>query len=32
MKQFDIHIKEREGRLYQNGTGKKIVGHFKLKL
>ena len=31
---FDIHEKEREGYmyLYENGTGKKMVGHFKLKL
>ena len=24
--------KEREGLLYENGTGEKIVSHFKLKL
>ena len=29
---FDIHEKEREGLLYENGAGKKIVSHSKLKL
>ena len=29
---FDIHKIEREGLLYENGTGKKIVGYSKLKL
>ena len=29
---FDIHKKEQEGLLYENGIGKKIVGHSKLKL
>ena len=29
---FDVHKKEHEGLLYENGTGKKIVGHSKLKL
>ena len=29
---FDIHKKEREGLLYENGAGEKIVGHSKLKL
>ena len=29
---FDIQKKEREGLLYENGAGKKIVDHFKLKL
>ena len=28
---FDIHEKEWQG-LYENGAGKKIVGHSKLKL
>ena len=32
MKQFDTHKKEWEGLLYENGAGKKIVGHSKLKL
>ena len=32
MKQFDIHKKEWEGLLYENGAGEKIVGHSKLKL
>ena len=33
MKQwFDIHKKEWEGLLYENGAGQKIVGHPKLKL
>ena len=26
------HKEEQKGLLYKNGTGKKIVGHFKLKL
>ena len=30
--EFDIHKKEWEGLLYENGAGKKIVGHSKLKL
>ena len=30
--EFDIHKKEREGLLYENGTGKKIVSDSKLKL
>ena len=32
--EFDIHKKEQEGLLhvYENGVGKKIVGHSKLKL
>ena len=29
---FDIHKKEWEGLLYENGAGKKIVSHSKLKL
>ena len=29
---YDIHKKEREGLLYENGTGEKIVSHSKLKL
>ena len=29
---FDIHKKEWEGLLYENGTGEKIVSHSKLKL
>ena len=29
---FDIHKKEREGQLYENSAGIKIVGHSKLKL
>ena len=29
---FDIHKKEQEGLLYENGAGKKVVGHSKLKL
>ena len=29
---FDIHKKEREGLLYENGASEKIVGHSKLKL
>ena len=29
---FDIHKKEREGLLYENGAGEKIVSHSKLKL
>ena len=29
---FYIYKKEREGLLYENGGGKKIVGHSKLKL
>ena len=29
---FDIHKKEREGLLYENGAGEKIVCHSKLKL
>ena len=29
---FDIHKKEREGLLYENGTSEKIVCHSKLKL
>ena len=29
---FYIYKKERERLLYENGGGKKIVGHFKLKL
>ena len=29
---FDIHKKEWEGLLYENGAGEKIVGHSKLKL
>ena len=29
---FDIHTKEREGLLYENGAVKKIVDHSKLKL
>ena len=29
---FDIHKKEWEAWLYENGTGKKFVGHSKLKL
>ena len=29
---FDVHKKEWEGQLYENGTGKKIVGDSKLKL
>ena len=32
MKQFDIHEKELEGLLYENGSGEKIVSHSKLKL
>ena len=28
---LDIHKKEWEGQLYENGTGKKIIGDFKLK-
>ena len=33
MKQwFNITKKEREGLLYENGAGEKIVGHSKLKL
>ena len=33
MKQwFNIHKKEREGLLHENGAGKKIVSHSKLKL
>ena len=28
---FDIHKKEREGLLYENGAGKKNVGHSKVK-
>ena len=32
MKQWNIHKKEREGLSYENGGGKKIVGHSKLKL
>ena len=27
-----IHKKEQEGQLYENGAGKKMVGHSKLKL
>ena len=30
--EFDIHKNEQEGLLYENGVGKKIVGHSKLKL
>ena len=30
--EFDIHKKEWKGLLYENGAGKKIVGHSKLKL
>ena len=30
--EFDIHKKEQEGLLYENGVGKKIVGHSKLKV
>ena len=29
---FDIHKKEREGWLYENGAGKNIVVQSKLKL
>ena len=29
---FDIHKKEQEGLLYENGAGEKIVSHSKLKL
>ena len=29
---FDIHKKEQEGLLYENGAGEKIVTHSKLKL
>ena len=29
---FDIHKKEREGLLYENGTSEKIVSNSKLKL
>ena len=29
---FDIHKKEWDGQLYENGKCKKIVGHSKLKL
>ena len=29
---FDIHKKEWEGQLYENGAGKMIFGHSKLKL
>ena len=29
---FDICKKEREGLLYENGAGEKIVSHSKLKL
>ena len=29
---FNIHKKEREGLMYENGAGKKIVGHSNLKL
>ena len=29
---FDIRKKRWEGQLYENGAGKMIVGHFKLKL
>ena len=29
---FDIHKKEWEGLLYENGAGEKIVSHSKLKL
>ena len=29
---FDIHKKEPKELLYENGTGKKIVRHSKLKL
>ena len=29
---FDIHKKEREGLLYENGADEKIVSHSKLKL
>ena len=29
---FDIHRKEQEGLLYENGAGEKIVSHSKLKL
>ena len=29
---LDIHKKEREGLLYENGAGEKIVSHSKLKL
>ena len=29
---FDIYKKEQEGWLYENGAGKKITGHSKLKL
>ena len=29
---FDIHKKEREGLLYENGAGENIVSHSKLKL
>ena len=29
---FDIHKKEWEGLLYENGASKKIVGYSELKL
>ena len=29
---FNMHKKECEGLLFENGGGKKIVGHSKLKL
>ena len=29
---FDMHKKAWEGLLYENGAGKKIAGHSKLKL
>ena len=32
MKQINIHKKEQEGKLYENGVGKKIVGHSKLNV
>ena len=32
MKVWIVHKKEWEGLLYENGAGKKIVGHSKLKL
>ena len=30
--EFDIHKKEQEGLLYENGPGKNIAGHSKLQL
>ena len=30
MKKFDIHKKERQGLLYKNGAGEKIVGQTKV--